>query len=121
MQTENKTIVEKVNAAFDDGNTDAFLSFCSDNITWNLVGDMFFTGKGAIKSFMNNMPAEQPKFTVKEIIAEDNSAACYGDMKMKNKEGNTEDYSFCDIYHFNNGKIAEMLTFMTKHKLKDNK
>jgi ketosteroid isomerase-like protein len=120
MQTENKTIVEKVNAAFDDGNTDAFLSFCADNITWNIIGDMRLTGKEAIKNFMAGTPAEQPQFTVKEIIAEDNSAVCYGDMKMKNKEGVLEDYSFCDIYHFSGGKIAELLTFMAKHKQTNN-
>ena len=119
MQTENKTIVEKVNAAFDDGNTDAFLSFCTDNITWNIIGDMQLRGKNAIKNFMNTTPAEQPQFTVKEIVAEDNSAVCYGNMKMKNKEGNWEDYSFCDVYHFSNGKIAELLTFMVKHKQKN--
>jgi hypothetical protein len=68
---------------------------------------------------MITTPAEQPQFTIKEIIAEDNSAICYGDMKMKNKEGVLEDYSFCDVYHFSNGKIAELLTFMVKHKQKN--
>jgi ketosteroid isomerase-like protein len=120
MQTENKTIVEKVKAAFDDGDTDVFLSFCSDNITWNIIGDMQLKGKNAIKNFMSSMPEEQPQFTVKEIVAEDNSSVCYGDMKMKNKEGNLEDYSFCDVYHFSNGKIAELLTFIVKHKQKSN-
>lgn len=120
MISENKQIVEKINKAFDTSDINAFLSYCAENVSWNIIGENKFTGKEAIKKFMDGRPQTPPHFTVKEIIAEENTAVCYGDMQMKDNEGVSEDYSFCDVYHFSGGKVNEFLTFMTKHKQKTN-
>ena len=57
---------------------------------------------------------EPPKFTVDKIIAEGDSVVSCGDMTMKDKEGKNQQYSYCDIYSFENDKIAELTSFVIK-------
>lgn len=118
MYASNKQVVEKINDAFDKSDIDAFLSYCTENIAWNIIGDESFAGKDAIRNFMGKTQGEPPEFSISEIVAEGNTVMCYGDMKMKNKQDEFDDYSFCDVYHFKDGKVEELLTFMAKHKKK---
>lgn len=117
MSSKNKEIVEKVNAAFTDNKPEDFLSFCDENLDWTMVGDKTFNGKKAVREFMSSMEGmEPPKFTVDKIIAEGSSVVCYGGMKMKDEDGRPGKYSYCDVYHFNNGKIRRLQSFIVKHK-----
>ncbi len=116
MSAKNKEIVEKVNAAFTNNKPEDFLSFCTENVEWTMVGDKTFNGKGAIREFMSSMEGmEAPKFTVDETIAEGDSVVCYGDMTMK-EDGKLTDYSYCDVYRFRGGEIVKLQSFVVKHK-----
>jgi len=120
MSETNKEIVEKVNAAFEENKPEIFLSYCTDDVVWRMVGDRDFKGKEKIKEFMASMEGmEPPKFRVDEIIASGDSVACYGDMTMKDEDGTEADYSFVDIYRFSNGKIAKLQSFIVKHKTEE--
>lgn len=113
----NIEIVEKINDSFIKGDTDAFLSFCNENVVWTMVGDTVKKGVKNIKEWMTQMDGhEPPKFSVKKIIADDTSAACYGDMTMKNEKGDTVDYSYCDIYTFIGGKVTELTSYVVALK-----
>jgi uncharacterized protein len=58
---------------------------------------------------------EPPKFTVIEpVIAEGDFVVSRGDMTMKDKHGQTGQYSYCDIYRFRGDKIAELNSFVVK-------
>lgn len=117
MGNNNKVIVEKVNAAFAKGDTEVFLEHCLDNVVWNMVGEKTTKGVKAIREWMASMGGmEPPKFTVDTMIADGDFVACYGDMTMKNKTGSSEDYSYCDVYRFSGDKIAELRSFVVKHK-----
>src|SRR5262245_66640416 len=96
----NKAIVEKVNAAFAQNNLDGFLTHCADDVVFTMVGDTSLKGKEAIRKWMASMPAEPPKFTVQNVIAEGDYATAIGDMTMKEKDGATVRYSYCDVYRF---------------------
>lgn len=116
MSEKNKEIVKKVNDSFTAGNTDGFLEHCADNVVWNMVGNKETTGKAAIKEWMLHMEMEPPKFTVDKIIAEGDSVICYGDMTMKGEDGKEGIYSYVDAYQFSGDKIAELKSFIVKHK-----
>ena len=117
MSDKNSEIVEKVNTAFAENKPEVFLGYCTNDVVWRMVGDREFKGKDAIKEFMASMEGmEPPKFGVDEIIAGGDSVVSYGDMKMKGEDGKEADYSYCDIYHFSDGKITELRTFIVKHK-----
>lgn len=115
MSQKNKEIVEKVNAAFAENNPEVFLSNCAEDVTWTMVGEKTNKGKKAIRDWLAEMKdMEPPKFTVDRTIAEGDSVVCCGDMTMKDKEGKNQPYSYCDIYRFENDKIAELTSYVIK-------
>lgn len=118
MSAENKRIVEKVNASFDEGNVEGFLSYCADNVVWTIIGEKTVAGKDPIRQWMASMDMETPQFTVKNVIAEGDFVTAYGDMKMKDKTGKIVPYSYCDIYRFRSGKIVELNSFVVKTEAK---
>jgi len=64
------------------------------------------------------MDTEPPKFTVNNIIAEGDFVTAYGDMTMKDKDGRTVPYAYCDIYRFREGKVVELSSFVIKTEAK---
>ena len=118
MSGKNKEIVEKVNAAFAGGKPEEFLSFCSEDVEWRMVGGKNLNGKNAIRVFMSQCESadmELPHFSVDELIAEGDSVVAYGDMTMKEK-GEEVFYSYVDVYRFKNEKIVQLQSFIVKHK-----
>jgi ketosteroid isomerase-like protein len=116
--SENKKIVEKVNASFAEGSVEGFLSQCADDVVWTMVGNKTTRGKNAIREWMASMDHEPPKFTVDNIIAEGDFVTAFGDMTMKGKEGKNIPYAYCDIYRFRNGKIVELNSFVINTEAK---
>ena len=118
MSAKNKEIVEKVNASFAEGGVEGFLSQCADDVVWTMVGNKTTRGKNAIRDWMASMAIEPPKFTVDNIIADGDFVTAYGDMTMKDKDGKTVPYAYCDIYRFRDGKIVELNSFVIKTEAK---
>lgn len=112
MVNKHKIIVEEINAACANGDTEAFLSFLTDDVTWEMVGDKSLVGKEAIRQFMLPMESSIPKFTVDIIIAEGDVAMGHGNMEMKGDDGLTHPYAYCDIYQFSNDKVSKITTFV---------
>ena len=112
MLNEHKIVVEKINAACVEGDTEAFLSFFSDDVTWEIIGEKKLVGKEAIRQFMGSMPTDLPKLTVDMIIAEGDIAVCRGNTQMKGDDGLPHPHAYCDIYQFNNDKVSRMTTFV---------
>lgn len=117
MSDSNKQIVEKINDAFINGNTEGFLEYCAEDVVWSMIGETRKEGKTAIREWMAAMKdIEPPKFTVDEIIAEGESVACRGDMTMKDENGVEGKYSYVDFYRFSDGKVVELNSYIVKHK-----
>lgn len=107
MPETNKQIVEKVNASFEKGDSEEFLSFCADDVEWTMIGEKHVKGKEATREWMKEMDGmDPPRFTISGTIAEGDSVVCHGDMTMKDKDGKDTQYGFCDIYRFSGEKIA---------------
>lgn len=118
MSAKNKEIVEKVNKAFAENNVEGWLEFCSDDVVWTIVGAKSVRGKEAIRAWMASMASEPPKFTVASLIAEGDNVVAHGNMIMKEKDGKSTPYAYCDVYQFRNGKIVELLSFVVKTEAK---
>ena len=118
MSSTNKEIVELVNASFAEGGVEGFLSHCADDVVWTMVGNKSTKGKNAIREWMASMDMEPPEFTVDNIIAEGDFVTAYGDMALKEKDGKTVPYAYCDIYRFRDGKIVELNSFVIKTEAK---
>lgn len=116
MQPDNKSIVDAINKTFDDNHTEAFLSYCADDVVWIMPGNKTYKGKESIRQMMKSYPEEAPQFTIKDLIGEADMVMCRGNMEMKDKDGNNNDYVFCDVYKFNNSKVVELTSYIIKEK-----
>ena len=108
----NKAILEKGNAAIQQGNNEGFLAFCTDDTVWTFVGDKILKGKEAVRQWMKTTYKEPPKFNVANLIAEGDYVTAVGDITMKNEKGEEVNYSYCDVWEFRNGLIASLRAFV---------
>jgi len=116
MNLNNKETLEKANAAIMKGDNEGFLSFCTEDTEWIFVGDKTLQGKDAVRRYIAKAYVEPPKFIVEKLIAEDDFVTATGKISMKNEEGKTVDYSYCDVWRFRDGKMAHLEAFVIEEK-----
>jgi len=115
MSERNKAILEKGNAAVDEGNYEEFLSLCADDTEWTFVGDKTLKGKEAVRQwFATEYAVEPPKNTVAQLIAEGDFVTAVGDITVKDKDGKSAHYSYCDVWRFHEGKMVELRAFVVE-------
>jgi uncharacterized protein len=112
MDMNNKAILEKANTAITEGNNERFLSFCTDDTEWTFVGDQSLRGKETVRQYMATAYAEPPRFMVENLIAEGEFVTALGKISMKDANGKMVDYSYCDVWRFRDGKMAELKAFV---------
>ncbi len=113
---DNKTILEKANAAITEGNNEGFLSYCTDDTDWVFVGDKTLRGKEAVRQYMATAYVEPPKFMVGNLIAEGEFVTAIGRISLKNENGVMVDYDYCDVWRFRDGKMAGLKAFVIETK-----
>jgi ketosteroid isomerase-like protein len=112
MSLDYKDILLKANAAIAQGDQEGFLSFCTEDTTWEFVGDKSLTGKDAVREFMKTTYAEPPKFDVEHLIAEGDFVTATGKIGMNDGNGKMTSYAYCDVWRFRDGKLAELKAFV---------
>jgi len=112
MNLSNKAILEKANEAVTAGDNEGFLSFCTDDVVWIFVGDKTLRGKEAVRQYMKAEYTEPPKFEVENLIAEGDFVSAIGKITLKDERGKAVHYSYCDVWRFRNGKMAELRAFV---------
>ncbi len=108
----NKEVLQKANEAVTAGDNEGFLTFCTDDTKWIFVGDKTLNGKQAVREYMQTAYIEPPQFNVEHLIAEGDFVTAVGKISMKNDNGKLIDYSYCDVWRFKNGKMAELHAFV---------
>ena len=113
---QNKATIGKVNDAFRQNNTEAFLAACTENVIWTMVGDSTVKGKDA-DSQVDGLDARRG--------AEVHHHADRCGRRLRDVHRRDDDegqgrrvgpYSFCDVYRFEGDKIAELNAFVVKRK-----
>jgi ketosteroid isomerase-like protein len=113
---ENKIILQKANEAVSKGNYEEFLQYCTDDTKWTFIGDQVLNGKKSIRKWMFNEYIEPPKNEVKNLIAEDDYLTAIGEIEVMNENGENIKYSYCDVWRFRDGKMAELTAFVIKQE-----
>ncbi|PWG81542.1 nuclear transport factor 2 family protein [Pararcticibacter amylolyticus] len=108
----NKSVLLKANTFVTEGNNEGFLSFCTDDVIWEFVGDRILRGKDAVREYMKEAYVEPPRFEVENLISEGDFVTAIGKISMKNESGNLIDYSYCDVWQFRDGKMASLKAFV---------
>jgi ketosteroid isomerase-like protein len=109
---DNKQILLEANTHVAKGDHEGFLSFCTDDIRYNFVGDKILQGKEALRSYMEEAYVEPPEFDVENLIAEGDFVTAIGKISMKDESGKTINYSYCDVWRFRDGKMADLKAFV---------
>jgi len=112
MAENNKAILEKANASVTKGDNEGFLEFCTEDTLWTFMGDKTLRGKEAVRKWMASAYTESPRFMVSNLIAEGDFVTALGKIAMKNEDGKMAHYSYCDVWRFRNGKMAELMAFV---------
>jgi ketosteroid isomerase-like protein len=112
MERDNKEILVKANALIMQGNNEAFLDFCTEDVEWEFVGDKTLTGKEAVRAYMKMAYIEPPKFSVDNLIGEGDFVTAIVKISMKNDSGKMTDYCYCDVWRFRDGKMAGLKAFV---------
>jgi ketosteroid isomerase-like protein len=112
MKTDNKAILTHANTFIAAGNYEKFLSFCTDDTRWEFVGDQTLQGKEAVRQYMKQAYLEPPEFTVEQLIGEGEFVTAIGKITLKDQAGSLREYSYCDVWRFLDGKLAELRAFV---------
>lgn len=63
---------------------------------------------------METTYTEPPIVTVANLIAEGDFLTALGEVTMKDEEGKTALYSYCDVWRFHGDQIVELRAFVIK-------
>lgn len=119
MSQTNKAILEQANAAVSSGDNEGFLKFCTEDTKWTFVGDQILQGKEAVRQFMLKKYVEPPRFDVKNLIAEGDFVVATGYITLSDESGKMIRFSYCDVWQFRDGKMAELSAYVAETKDSD--
>ncbi|TLV02889.1 nuclear transport factor 2 family protein [Dyadobacter luticola] len=108
----NKQILQAANNAVMQGDNEGFLAFCTDDVVWTFVGDQTLRGKEAVRQYMAETYLEPPQFDVENMIEGGVYVTAIGKIDLKDADGNLVNYSYCDVWRFEDGKMAELTAFV---------
>ena len=114
MIDNNKSVLEKPNAAIRQGDHEGFLRYCTEDTKWVFVGDKTLEGKEAVRQWMQTAYKEPPTFIVENLIAEGEFVTATGEINIKDEAGEMALWLYCDVWKFNDGKMAELKAFVIK-------
>lgn len=112
MSDTNKAVLRKANEAIAKGDFEGFLAFCTEDTEWTFVGDRTIRGKEAVRQWMAGTYREPPTFTVHRMIAEDDFVTALGEITSRDEDGKTAHHSYCDVWRFQGGRMAELHAFV---------
>lgn len=117
MSQVHKTILKKANACVTAGNHDGFLAYCTDDTEWNFIGDTVLKGKDSVRTWMSQTYLAPPKVTVDNLVSEGDRLVATGEVTVHDVNGNATTSSYCDVWRFRNGLLAELKAYVVAAKV----
>jgi uncharacterized protein len=108
----NKQILIKANEAISKGDHEGFLRYCTDDTRWQFVGDQILEGKEPVRKWMLTEYRQPPRFDIKNLIAENDYVTALGQITLIKENGASVEYTYCDVWRFRDGKMAELMAFV---------
>ncbi|MGQ2985146.1 nuclear transport factor 2 family protein [Flavobacterium sp.] len=112
MQPDNKSTLLLANATITQNDHEGFLKHCTEDTTWIFVGDITLRGKEAVRQWMAENYIEPPVFEVEKIIEGEDHVIAMGTITIKDKHGKATTSSYCDVWRFEEGKMAELRAYV---------
>lgn len=109
-------LLKDLTIAIVNGDVEFILASVTDDICWNIVGNMLIRGKDDFAEVLEQMKKDQTTtLTIKHIATHGKAGAVDGTIKMKN--GKT--LAFCDVYEFVNTtgtRVKEITSYVIRLK-----
>lgn len=116
IKMKNATILHQANEFVKKGNYESFLAYCTEDTKWVFVGERILEGRDKVRAYMKEFYLEPPVFTVEKTIEDGSYVTVTGVITLKAANGTYNHYDYCDIWRFENGKIAELKAFVIEKK-----
>lgn len=113
---KNATILHTANEFVKKGNYESFLAYCTQDTKWVFVGERILEGRDKVREYMKEFYLEPPVFTVEKTIEDGSYLTVTGEITLKAANGTYNHYDYCDVWRFENGKIAELKAFVIEKK-----
>jgi ketosteroid isomerase-like protein len=104
-------VLRAANDAIALGDIEGFLECCSDDTTWEFVGDVVLQGKRAVRAWMTETYEHPPVNDVELLVVEGNVVVATGTVVVTRDDTPTRS-RYCDIWRVSDGKLAELSAFV---------
>jgi ketosteroid isomerase-like protein len=112
-----KQVVEKYMDGFRTTDHEKILSCLTDDVVWEMPGFYHHEGIKAFDKEIENPNADgHPNITIIRLVEEGNIVIAEGSVKAKMQDGSLLDAVFCDVFHFTNGNISKLTTYLMFNK-----
>ena len=113
----NKKLVEKYMEGFNASDHEKILSCLTYDVVWVMPGFFHLTGKAAFDKEIENDAFEgKPVITTTRMVEEDDIVVAEGTVQANMKNGGLLDAVFCDVFHFRDGKIKQLTSYVMDKK-----
>ncbi|SMP15391.1 nuclear transport factor 2 family protein [Flavobacterium hercynium] len=116
MKMKNTTTLINANEHVKKGDYEAYLSYLTEDTKWVFIGERTLLGKEAVRQYIKEFYLAPPIFDMEQAIEEGDFVTATGNISLKNKNGEYDHYTYCDIWRFDNGKLAELKAFVIEKK-----
>jgi ketosteroid isomerase-like protein len=109
----NKHTVEVYMDAFSKTDKPVILSLLTDDVIWEMPGFYRHEGIVAFEKEIHPPHADgSPDIRLTRLIEEADIVVAEGTVKAKMKGGQLIDAVFCDVFHFRDGKISQLTSYV---------
>jgi len=112
----NKKVVETYMEGYSTGDNAKILSCLAEDVIWEMVGFFNLKGKDQFDKEINRGWEGNPIITISQLVEEGNIVVAEGAVKCKLKNGGFIDALFCEVFHFDNGKVKKLTTYHIEKK-----
>jgi len=122
LQSKKKNIMNNTKILLDanqlvrEGRYEEYLSYLTEDSKWVFVGERTLLGKEAVRQYIKEFYLAPPIFDMERSIEEGDFVTATGNISLKNEDGSYSHYSYCDIWRFDKGKLAEVTAYVIEKK-----
>ncbi|MCW0436238.1 nuclear transport factor 2 family protein [Xanthomonas sacchari] len=112
MTEANQHVLQAANAAIAAGDYEGFLAHCTEDTTWHFIGERTLRGKQAVREWMAEAYRQPPQFDVRKYIIGDGHVVALGQITLETGDAETSRFSYCDVWRFRDGRMAELEAYV---------
>lgn len=109
-------LLHEANEFVKKGDYESFLAYCTQDTQWVLIGDRILSGKEEVRDYMKEFYREPPVFSVDTTVEDGDFVAVTGEITLKDESGVNHHYDYCDVWRFENGKIAALKAYVIEKR-----